>query len=250
MRKPSPDQGAATGPGSGERVSPACPAHWRYSSSSTLMTLVGMEGRGCCSTSEPNHLARPTGELLLWLGRCSSWECTCGRPDRLGTFWGVVWTLTAAAWEPEPGGWRTVEIRRKVLIQSTRRGSSSPLGRASLCTKLRIVLNKVINSRLLLETPFQNARTVPWKAELFRSHLYWQSILGDTPPTPHDKQKQRPKPGRVSTLGTPYAESVRRILSLFSKEANIPPPPQKKPGYTWLSNCLHTNSQSNLARMY
>ena len=117
MRKQSPDRGAAAGPGLASEW--ACPAHCRYSSSSTLMTLVGMEGRGCCSTSEPNHLARPTGELLLWLGRCSSWGCTRGRPDRLGTLWGVVWTLTAAAWEPEPGGWRTVETRRKVLIQST-----------------------------------------------------------------------------------------------------------------------------------
>ena len=140
-RKPMWDEEAGSWPGCHHRSrlwwasEPACPAHCRYSSSSTLMTLVGMEGRGCCSTSEPNHLARPTGELLLWLGRCSSWECTWGRPDRLGTFWGVVWTLTAAAWEPEPGGWRTMEIRRKVLIQSTRRGSSSPLGPASLSTK-------------------------------------------------------------------------------------------------------------------
>ena len=129
MRKQSPDQGATKR----SRLRQACrPAHCRYSSSSTLMTLAGMEGRGCCSTSEPNHLARPTGELLLWLGRCSSWECIWGRPDRLGTFWGVVWTLTAAAWEPDPGGWRTVAIRKKVIIQSTRRGGSSPAGPASL----------------------------------------------------------------------------------------------------------------------
>lgn len=110
MRKQSPGQGATIGPSLGK---PAFPAHCRYSNSSTLMTLAGMEGRGCCSTSEPNHLARPTGEVLLWLGRCSSWECMWGRPDRLATFWGVVWTLTAAAWEAEPGGWRTVGIRRK-----------------------------------------------------------------------------------------------------------------------------------------
>lgn len=88
-----------------------CPAHCLYSSSSTLMTLVGIEGRGCCNTSEPNHFARPTGELLLWLVRCSSWECMWGRPDLLGTL-GGVWTLIAAAWEPEPGGCRTME--RKV----------------------------------------------------------------------------------------------------------------------------------------
>lgn len=103
MGNESHDQDATEGPGMGE---PACPVHCLYSSSSTLMTLVGMEGRGCCSTSEPNHLARPTGELLLWLVRCSSWECIWGRPDRLGTFWGV-WTLIAAAWELEPGGCRT-----------------------------------------------------------------------------------------------------------------------------------------------
>lgn len=57
-----------------------------------------------------------------------------------------------------------MEIRRKVLIQSTRRGSSSPLGPASLSTKLQTGLNKMIESRLLLETPFQNARIVPWKS--------------------------------------------------------------------------------------
>lgn len=122
MRKQCPNQGATIGPGTGE---PACPVHWRYSNSSTLMTLAGMEGRGCCSTSEPNHLARPTGELLLWLGRCSSWECTWGRPDLVGTFWGVVWTLTAAAWELEPGGWRTMGIRKKVIIQNMGESSVS-----------------------------------------------------------------------------------------------------------------------------
>lgn len=125
--------GATIGPG---MCKPACPAHCRYSNSSTLMTLVGMEGRGCCSTSEPNHLARPTGELLLWLGRCSSWECMWDRPDRLGTFW-ELWTLTAAAWEPEPGGCKTMEIR--VVIESMRK-SSSVLGLASL--KLAIKLEK------------------------------------------------------------------------------------------------------------
>lgn len=110
MGNESHGQDATAGPGMG---GPACPVHCLYSSSSTLMTLVGMEGRGCCSTSEPNHLARPTGELLLWLVRCSSWECIWGRPDRLGTF-GGVWTLIAAAWELEPGGCRTMERRVSV----------------------------------------------------------------------------------------------------------------------------------------
>lgn len=110
MGNESHGQDATAGPSMG---GPACPVHCLYSSSSTLMTLVGMEGRGCCSTSEPNHLARPTGELLLWLVRCSSWECIWGRPDRLGTF-GGVWTLIAAAWELEPGGCRTMERRVSV----------------------------------------------------------------------------------------------------------------------------------------
>lgn len=38
-------------------------SYGRNSSSSTLMTLAGMEGSGCSSTSDPNHLARPRGGL-------------------------------------------------------------------------------------------------------------------------------------------------------------------------------------------
>lgn len=38
-------------------------SYGRNSSSSTLMTLAGMEGSGWSRTSEPNHLARPRGEL-------------------------------------------------------------------------------------------------------------------------------------------------------------------------------------------
>lgn len=36
----------------------------RNSSSSTLITLAGMEGSGCSSTSEPNHFERPGVGLL------------------------------------------------------------------------------------------------------------------------------------------------------------------------------------------
>lgn len=69
---------------------PVVTVHCRYSSSSTLMTLDGMEGRGCCKTSEPNHFARPMGEPLLWLGRWSSCVCPWDNPVRDSTFWGVV----------------------------------------------------------------------------------------------------------------------------------------------------------------
>lgn len=43
-----------------------------------------MEGRGCCSTSEPNHLARPRGGLPArrweWDVRCVLWLCDCVVP--------------------------------------------------------------------------------------------------------------------------------------------------------------------------
>lgn len=190
MREQKSCPGATMGLGLGE---PACPAHCRYSNSSTLMTLAGMEGRGCCSTSEPNHLARPTGELLLWLGRCSNWECIWGRPDRLGTLWGVVWTLTAAAWEPEPGGWRTVGIGRKDY-HSEYQGKSSPIsGPASL--KLYAYKSKQTSlpdnsHRASVGNSFAKCQktVTPWKAELFRSHPYWEPILDDITTTSHSKQ--------------------------------------------------------------
>lgn len=38
-------------------------SHGLNSNSSTLMTFAGIEGSGCSSTSDPNHLARPGGGL-------------------------------------------------------------------------------------------------------------------------------------------------------------------------------------------
>lgn len=57
-------------------------SYGRNSNSSTLMTLAGMEGSGCSSTSEPNHLARPggLGPPCCWepFVRCGPWLCDCG----------------------------------------------------------------------------------------------------------------------------------------------------------------------------
>lgn len=53
------------------------PFHGRNSNSSTLITFDGMEGRGCCNTSEPNHFARPGGglppRLCDWFVRLELW---------------------------------------------------------------------------------------------------------------------------------------------------------------------------------
>lgn len=81
---------------------PVATVHCRYSSSSTLMTLDGIDGRGCCKTSEPNHFARPMGEPLLWLGRWSSCVCPWDNPVRGSTFWGVVCAPAGDPCAPEP----------------------------------------------------------------------------------------------------------------------------------------------------
>lgn len=81
---------------------PVVTVHCRNSSSSTLMTLDGMDGRGCCKTSEPNHFARPMGEPLLWLGRWSSCVCPWDNPVRGSTFWGVVCAPAGDPCAPEP----------------------------------------------------------------------------------------------------------------------------------------------------
>ena len=75
-------------------------SYGRNSNSSTLMTLAGMEGSGCSSTSVPNHLARPRGGLppcrwdpfVLWGPWLCDWGpgtpgCTAGRQKihKMGT---------------------------------------------------------------------------------------------------------------------------------------------------------------------
>lgn len=57
-------KGGGDGQNKGKKILP-CLYYGRNSNSSTLMTFAGMEGRGCSSTSDPNHLARPSGGVPM-----------------------------------------------------------------------------------------------------------------------------------------------------------------------------------------
>lgn len=72
-------------------LSSSVASYGRSSNSSTLMTLAGIEGRGCSNTSVPNHLDRPRGGLApcCWepFVRWGPWLCDRGP-------WTPGWTTT------------------------------------------------------------------------------------------------------------------------------------------------------------
>lgn len=72
-------------------LSSSVASYGRSSNSSTLMTLAGIEGRGCSNTSVPNHLDRPRAGLApcCWepFVRWGPWLCDRGP-------WTPGWTTT------------------------------------------------------------------------------------------------------------------------------------------------------------